>query len=139
MDGVLNKNNRLFLMPDLKNAYFGNCIIWGTSSVEFTTIQDDKHEFYFVLDKCYIKDKDNTINTQDKTHFKNITRSGDNDPGFKSIEENKYDFRLKKTSGSKIINAGSIDIASPYPFDFDQHSRLNDNAPDLGAFEYIPE
>jgi hypothetical protein len=123
---------------DLKTAYFGNCIIWGTYAVEYTAIEDSKYAFNYVFDKCHIKDDNNTINTQDQTHFKNITRSGDKDPGFVSIEEYKYNFRLKKIKGSKLINAGNIDIATPYPTDFDNHNRLNDDAPDLGAFEYIP-
>ena len=123
---------------DLKTAYFGNCIIWGSLPLEFYTLEDKNYAFNFVLDKCHIKDSENAINTQDQTHFKNVTRGGDNDPGFMSIVENKYNFRLKKIKGSKIINAGNRDIAIPYPLDFDKHSRLDDDDPDLGAFEYIP-
>jgi hypothetical protein len=133
------KYDEIEYFGDLTNAHFANCIIWGNAAVEFSTLQDEKYSFNYLLEKCYIKDNDNSINTQDKSHFKNITRSGENDPGFKSIVENKYNFRLKKIQGSKIINAGNDSIAKLYPFDFDKHSRVDDIAPDLGAFEYIPE
>ena len=47
----------------------------------------------------------------------------------------KYDFQLD--SLSKAINLGNNEDSRNYPFDLKGRSRLNDEAPDAGCYEWI--
>ena len=59
----------------------------------------------------------------------------DADPEFVSRPDS--DFRL--TADSPAIDAGDPVIGSLYPFDFEGKSRIDDSAPDIGAFEWLEE
>ena len=50
-------------------------------------------------------------------------------------EMQKYDFQLD--SLSKAINLGNNEDSRNYPFDLKGRSRLNDEAPDAGCYEWI--
>jgi hypothetical protein len=55
------------------------------------------------------------------------------DPLFADISE--YNYAIDSLSPAK--NIGDIDIATLYPLDLNQNSRLADTGPDLGALEWI--
>jgi hypothetical protein len=120
---------------DLTQANFGNCIIYGNFTPELILANNAQHAFNFVFDHCLIKDANKFIDVSDNTKFiKNIIGSND-DPGFQSLTNYKWNFRLKRTSGA--IGAGNSDIAAQYPLDYYGASRLGILGPDIGAFQYI--
>jgi hypothetical protein len=134
---------------DLKQAYFGNCIIYGSSSYELFIVGVPGYQLNYQFEYCLIKyDINNNIDTSyinvaDQTKFtRNIFSTNDcsdiqngcyNGPVFNSTYTYKWNFELDSLSLAK--DAGSLDIARLYPFDYYQKSRLSDNGPDMGAFE----
>jgi hypothetical protein len=56
------------------------------------------------------------------------------DPRFVNISENNYNI----DSLSPARNIGNVEIAKQFPIDLNNYSRLEDEGPDLGAFEWIP-
>ena len=119
---------------DLKTATFGNCLIFGNSALELAMDSDAIHPFNYLFDHCLIKDVDNQLDFSDQSKFKNTIRGKVDDPGFISIEQYKYDFRLAKKSIA--IDAGSKEIGNLYPQDYYNHSRIDDDGPDIGYAEF---
>jgi len=120
----------------LHNAYFGNCIIYGNNETE---IQAEKHDageiFNYMFENCLLKvDPKSGINTSDPIHFKNNLINSE--PGF--VDRNLYDFSLSESSSA--INQGSRAITDLFPghlnFDLNTVSRISDENPDVGAYEF---
>ncbi len=129
--------NGITYVYDLKNAYFGNCIIWGNKETESVAdgYSDQGILFNYKFDNCILKiDPKSNINTNDPAHYKNIILN--NNPLFKNYFE--YDFMLKENSPA--INKGNIQITNMFPsllnFDLNNISRINDAAPDIGCYEF---
>ena len=115
---------------ELKKARFNNCIIFGNNTYELGFDSLPSAAMNYSFEHCLIK-TGQTIDTIDR-HYENVIEN--NDPAFISIED--YDFRLDTLSPA--IDAGDVQTGELYPRDILNNSRNTDEAPDLGAYEYIP-
>ena len=106
-----------------------NSIIWGDkeSEIEFGNNKDYFFEFNF--DKCVMKLDDSTYTSTPENFFDVIIK----DPKFDSLAV--YNYQLDTLSPAK--DAGAIEYGELVPFDFNDISRLTDNAPDIGAYERV--
>ena len=61
------------------------------------------------------------------------------DDNYKLLDsrEQRYDFNIKAESNA--INHALYQDALLYPYDLNGNSRIADNAPDAGCYEYISE
>jgi hypothetical protein len=120
---------------ELEEATFTNSIIYGDGGDQGNEIViDDAGDggFNYLFDHCLIRVNEDF--EPDQERFKNIIWSPQQGPRFMS--RTNYDFRLDTLSPA--INAGSREYGNLNPTDFDGESRMNDEAPDLGAFERVP-
>ncbi|MDY0142703.1 MAG: choice-of-anchor Q domain-containing protein [Bacteroidales bacterium] len=114
---------------DLKNAYFGNCIIYGSRDNEIVLDLAEDAQANFRFDNCLIKSKEYE-NIQGSDYF--IDNIWNENPKF--IETTKpFDYHLDTLSPAK--DTGKPEIGQLVPNDQDGNSRLSDNAPDIGAYE----
>ncbi|MCF8378378.1 MAG: hypothetical protein K9H49_02305 [Bacteroidales bacterium] len=115
------------------NAYFGNCIIWGILDEEIVFSNDESTEFNYVFDHCLLKTLENI---SDEGLYPGCFKN--NDPLF--VDYTINDYRLDTLSAAS--DRGSIDVINNSIFelsnDLDGNSRISDEAPDLGAYEFIP-
>ena len=121
-----NANNIIY-QGDMKNAYFGNCIIWGNNDEEILPDNLAGTAFNYQFYHCLLKTK------LDTTHpnFLNCIRNSD--PLFKNTD--KYDFHL--TTGSPAINKGDITLDTYIRTDLDGIARLPGVSPDLGVYQFV--
>lgn len=114
-------------------AYFGNCIIYGNLDEEILYSNDESVSFNYTFDHCDLKTE---MEISDETYYINCIQN--KDPLF--IDYNKVNFRLDTLSpvsdiGSmEVITSSQINIEN----DHDGNSRISDEGPDLGAYEFIP-
>ena len=122
---------------DLLKAYFGNCIIYGSLEDELlmSKYTGKALEFNYQFDHCLLRTTGDVSDTQ---HYVNCIVN--DDPLFTEIEY--YDYSLDSII-SPAINSGSISIINeaslPLSNDIIGNSRISDEAPDLGAYEFIGE
>ncbi|MCK9254362.1 MAG: hypothetical protein GX793_02070 [Bacteroidales bacterium] len=114
---------------DLKDAYFGNCIIYGSKDNEIKLDFDNRSLTNFRFDNCLIKQKDYK-NFEGTDFF--IDNIWNENPKFKEITK-PYDYELDTLSPAKDI--GKLNISQQVPLDQLGNNRLLDGKPDLGAFE----
>jgi hypothetical protein len=117
----------------LTKAYFGNCIIYGSRSVELGLGDNGSNELNYEFENCFVRIEEEVenIDITDETRFKDVVFS--KDPQFVSTQRYEYDFHLDTLSPAK--DAGAVSIANRVPIDFDGEDRTADSKPDLGAFE----
>jgi len=126
-----NSNNIQTSYRDLTDAYFGNCIIYGSrdNEIELDLSVDAMANFRF--DNCLIKYKDYSDLIPSDFFIDNIWNES---PKF--IETiNPFDYQLDTLSTAK--DAGKVSISNIVPLDQNGNSRLADGHSDLGAFERI--
>lgn len=113
----------------LTDAYFGNCIIYGSrdSEIEIDLSVDAMANFRF--DNCLIKYKEST-DLESSDFF--IDNFWNDSPKFVETV-NPYDYQLDTLSPAK--NTGKLSIGNIVPLDQNGNSRILDGHPDLGAFE----
>ncbi|HDR88783.1 MAG TPA: right-handed parallel beta-helix repeat-containing protein [Bacteroidetes bacterium] len=122
------------LTADLVAAEFGNCIIDGRKETELGLSRwNEEGLFGYRFSSCYLKAPPDLF-ANDPEHFENIFT--DTDPGFVSLYD-PPDFTLLPEAFAR--DKGDWEIAQQVPFDLAGNSRLVDGAPDLGAYETIPE
>ncbi|MCD4698746.1 MAG: hypothetical protein K8S16_21145, partial [Bacteroidales bacterium] len=115
------------------NAYFGNCIIYGNLNEELFFSEDNATEFNYTFDYCLLKTQED-ISDQElyPNSFKN------SDPLFVDYSTDNY----RPDTLSPVSDVGSIDIidssAVDISLDLDKNSRIADEGPDLGAYEFVP-
>jgi hypothetical protein len=127
-----NLNDTAIFMGELVNAGFGNCIIYGDKKTEIGfNFLEGIGENNYKFDHCLIKVDTSKLNISNLDFFYKIYINSD--PGFISFEN--FNFQLDTLSNAK--DKGSVEIASKFPLDFFQHSRIQDTGPDLGAYERI--
>ncbi len=122
---------------DLKKANFGNCIIYGDAFQEVNFVDTIGYQMNYVFNHCLIKDTTLYLDVSDQNKFIKCMITERYNPGFKLIDNDNiaFDFQLTRTSIAR--NVGDTSIANLYPVDYYGISRIADNGPDLGAFEYI--
>ncbi len=116
---------------DLENAYFGNCIIYGSKEdeIEFDFVSEDKNSANFKFENCLLKLSDS--DTYEATDFF-VDNIYNESPEFVETVS-PYDYHLDTLSPAK--DAGKLVIGQEVELDQDGNSRLMDSNPDIGAFE----
>ncbi|NVO03487.1 MAG: right-handed parallel beta-helix repeat-containing protein [Bacteroidetes bacterium] len=115
----------------LTNAYFGNCIIYGTNSENEELGRDSfpvAGAFSYKFQNCLIK---TTVNTSNVNYFLNCIIN--QDPSFTDYSNNDYQL----SSNSPGINTGNSAISNmwtPILMDLNNNPRTVGNA-DIGAYE----
>jgi hypothetical protein len=123
--------NPITYLGDL-NAYFGNCIIYGNLDEELLFSEESAVDFDVTFESCNLRTEESIDNNRYIDCFKNL--------GPKFVDVAIHNFRLDTLSPvsdkgkMEVINASLIDIKT----DLDGNSRIADEAPDLGAFEFVP-
>jgi len=116
------------------NAYFGNCLIYGNLNEELLFSEEEGTDFIYKFDHCVLKSE---MDISDENHYVNCYLNLD--PLFIDYAENNY--RLDTLTN--VADLGSLEIVQDSQIeinlDLDQNSRIEDSAPDPGAYEYIPE
>jgi len=124
-----NQGEKLYLGP-LERAEWKNSIIWGNLSSEIEFGKHNETPFNYFFDHCIVKLHD-TISVSNEKYYRSVKKNMD--PKFKNTLE--YLYELDTLSLAK--DAGNIEIGEMVPLDIRNQSRLNDVAPDLGAFERV--
>ncbi len=111
------------------NARFGNCIIYGnkTDEIYFDSKGEGRFEFSYV--NSLLKTSENSAPSGSF-----VQSVFNEEPKFTGISASVY----KVDSLSPARNVGNVEIATLFPLDLDNNSRLEDEGPDLGALEWVP-
>jgi len=117
---------------EYEKAEFRNSIIYGNSGMELVIDSYDDRQMNYMFDYCLTKIDTDSIDYTSDPLFSNIINN--QDPRLVSVPDT---FSLD--SVSPAINAGLASYAVGTPFDFEGKNRLDDEAPDLGAFEWIED
>ena len=121
-------NNENIQIRNLNNAYFGNCIIYGSLSTEISFDNNENGQFNFTFDHSLLK-IDPNMNTLSNNYINIIKNS---DPLFTDYLNN--DFSLKENSPA--INSGNFQISQNNNLLFDLNEVNRNDPPELGAYEY---
>ncbi|MEI8085548.1 MAG: hypothetical protein WCG93_04955 [Paludibacter sp.] len=118
-------------------SHFYNCIISGSSENEFSLASRFEIQYNGTFKNCYIKTQKALVLPQ----FTSIRWYNKNDTVFKSTrydyEKNTYfNFTLDSVSPARGI-ADRI-ISRRYRYDLNGNNRMEDGAPDAGAYEWEP-
>ncbi|MCB0804525.1 MAG: hypothetical protein KDC05_01930 [Bacteroidales bacterium] len=115
------------------NAKFWNCIVYGNVDEELLFSEDEAVAFNYTFDHCLLKTE---VNLDNDPHFINCIKN--EDPLFVDYGVNNY--RLDTLSpASDIGSLAAIDSAYfDVSVDLEGISRLADDGPDLGAYEFVP-
>ena len=122
---------------DLTEAYFANCIIYGSNLNElgFDRNDDAQFEFFFEHDIIRLRKSDfidfTWLDFDEPARFDQI--SWNVDPKF--VDPFAGDVQLDTLSGA--ANIAKLSLSQQIPFDLLGVSRLNDAGPDLGAYERV--
>ncbi|TRX66031.1 hypothetical protein [Carboxylicivirga sp. M1479] len=131
----VDKNDKEQIVP-LKKADFNNCIIYGSAYSEvgfdfkFTNPETPEIDANYLFNNAIIKVSDD-FDISDPSKFINVIKN--EDPSFISYQD--YNYQLDTLSVAKDI--GSFELAEPFPFDLLGNNRLQDEGPDLGAYERL--
>ncbi|MFP4448945.1 MAG: right-handed parallel beta-helix repeat-containing protein [Bacteroidales bacterium] len=116
---------------DLEKASFVNSIIYGNQGNEIGFDFKEGAESNFTFDHSLVR-----INPDFNTGTDNFNAVIVNkDPEFVA----PYDFKYQLDSLSPAIDAGNPETGQEYPYDILNNSRIEDEAPDIGAFEHVPD
>ena len=127
-----NGNSKIY-SNDLTKAFFGNCIVYGSNITEVELANNSEKEFNYFFDHCIIKVPE-TFNTSNKDNYNKVLKSISYDPLF--IDPYiKYNYTLDSLSPAR--NIGSLEYSDIIKLDIMSNSRLDDEGPDLGAYEWI--
>ncbi|MCX7986976.1 MAG: hypothetical protein N2662_08560 [Bacteroidales bacterium] len=133
------ENTRKIFYGELEKAEFANCILYGEIETSIKLVSSNNHAFEYIFDHCLIKGTNDLISSSGSNRFvKSKISDKESASIFQKIdlENYYYDFRLNKSSPAR--ESGSFSIASEYPIDLSGKSRIYDDAPDMGAYEYYP-
>jgi hypothetical protein len=133
---VLLKNyyediNGNYQIRTIEKAFFGNSIIYGSRESEFELDSFPNTIMNYEFDHCITRIDPEGFNLNDQTRFKMIFNN--EDPKFDSTEVNNY--QIDTLSAAK--DRGLVDFALLYNLDILGISRLDDDGPDIGAYERV--
>jgi hypothetical protein len=120
----------LYTGGEFENADFRNSIIYGSQSMEILIDSYDNLQLNYLFDYCLTRISSDSSSYLEDPLFTNIINN--EDPLFDSIP-----IIYELDSLSPAIDAGLPGHAIELPFDLNGNSRLDDGAPDLGAYEWI--
>jgi len=111
---------------ELKNAYFGNCIIYGSLSTEVSFQKNNSGLYNYMFDHCLIKITEDTSSSNFNNCIINL------DPyELEEIANNNFEL----LQGSPALNNGSYQISLDNNNVSDINNILRNNPPDLGLYE----
>jgi len=113
---------------EYEKAEFRNSIIYGNSRMELVIDSYDDKAMNYLFDYCLTKIDTDSMDYESDPLFSNIINY--EDPRLVSVPDT---FSLDTLSPA--INAGLPAHAISVPFNYEGKNRLDDEAPDLGAFE----
>jgi hypothetical protein len=125
--------------PNVLDANFNNCIIYGNDNPEIILDENDGADFGFKFTNCLIRFQDNNNNFPGDNYNLNNGELYDNcifnsDPDFKLPFEN--DLRIGEDSGANNLGNDLYDFfAAQVPVDILNTNRTT--SPDLGAYQHI--
>jgi len=111
-----------------EKAEFRNSIIYGNARMELVIDSYEDLPMNYFFDYCLTKILTDSLDYENDPGFSNIINN--EDPKLDSIP---VSYSLDTLSPA--MNAGLPEHAITVPFDFDGNNRLDDEAPDMGAFE----
>ncbi len=117
---------------EYEKAEFRNSIVYGSARMELVIDSYNDHQMNYLFDHCLTRIDTDSIDYTTDPLFSNIINN--ENPLLVSVPDT---FSLDTLSPA--INAGLPAHAVGVPFDFEGKNRLGDEAPDLGAFEWIEE
>ncbi|MCK9168092.1 MAG: hypothetical protein M0O94_05980 [Bacteroidales bacterium] len=126
----VDPDNNLYPV-DLINAYFGNCIIFGNKDEEIGLDYVEEADFVYSFTHCLLKTK----------------RTIDQEPEFVGCLANENPYFADSTLNffpdsliSPAVNLGALSVLQSEIFDLSKDirgaSRIDDEAPDAGAYEF---
>ena len=127
---LIDNKSGVRFVGDLKEAIFGNCIITGNRVNELLVSMDKQGLSNYLFDRSLIQIAD-TFKLIEPNRFVDIIRNVN--PRFKS----PYKGNFELDTLSIVKDFGKINYAKFYPTDFKDENRLDDEGPDLGAYERI--
>jgi hypothetical protein len=113
-----------------ENATFLNSIIYGSKAMELLIESYNNLQLNYQFDYCLTRIHEDSLSYLDDPLFTNIINN--EDPLFDSIP-----VVYELDSLSPAIDAGLPAHATEFPLDLNGNSRLDDAAPDMGAYEWI--
>lgn len=127
-----NGDSKLYV-NDLAKATFGNCIVYGSNITEVELAKNSEKEFNYFFDHCILKVPEK-FNASNKNHYNKVWKDISYDPLFIDPYE-KYNYALDSLSPAR--NIGSLEYANITPLDIINNTRVDDEGPDLGAYEWV--
>ncbi len=118
---------------DLTNAYFANCIIYGSREDELELDFATGAMANFRFDNCLIKYK--TPSELEGSDFFIDNIFNENPKFVETIAPYDYQLDTSSSTTSSAKDVGKLSIGNLVPLDQNGNSRLADGKPDLGAFE----
>lgn len=129
---VMVSNNDTAKVVEFEPSYFRNSIITGSQRNEILIKTKNTGDVLpVVFDNCLLRQ---TFTEKEEIYYKdNIFITDAKLPLFSNTI--KLPFALD--SLSQAINRGNLEYAKPFEFDILNNSRVADQKPDLGAYEYF--
>lgn len=129
---TFDEDGKGYLYPDgeFENAVFRNSIIYGSQPMEILIESYHGLQLNYLFDYCLTRIHEDSVRYLNDPLFTHILNN--QNPLFDSIPV-KYELDTL----SPAIDAGLPFYAVEFPFDLKGNSRLDDEAPDLGAYERI--
>lgn len=122
--------NGNYQVRPLEMAKFANCIIYGNKETELLIDEyPSSPTFNYEFKNCLIKAGSDLITTN-TNHWINIFKN--EMPGLKDPTNEHFELDTL----SFCINKGDLNIGALFPWDINGNSRISDNMPDLGAYEF---
>ena len=119
----------------LKAADFQNCIVFGRNENEvrfdFNVEEDEEITDWINVNFSHSLVKMLPDRAEGFSHAFDESVIFNEDPAF--IDVSEYNYQLD--SLSVAVDKGSADVARDFPKDINGNNRLDDDAPDMGAFE----
>jgi len=123
-------NLEVHIGGEFERAEVRNSIIYGSNRMELLIESYEDQQLNYRFDYCLTRFDESEYDYLNDPLFTNIINN--EDPLLVAVPDT---FELD--SLSPAINAGLATYAIEYPFDLNGNSRLDDEAPDLGAYEWI--
>jgi hypothetical protein len=120
----------------LNSANFYNCIVDGNLDNEMAFIKKEDVGYNVEFNNCVIKTNKNIVDDFPSSFndclFNDTVK-------YRSVK--RWDYNFAPDSGSVVINRGNIDFinSDKLQFDIRGNSRMQDERPDIGAYEWLGE
>jgi hypothetical protein len=127
-----DKNLVLYAGGEFEKADFANSIVYGSNQMELVIDSYDDEQLVYRFDHCLTRMDEKKYDYLSDPLFTNIINN--ENPLLDSIP---YSYELDTLSPA--MDAGLQEHAIKFPLDLNGNGRLEDDAPDMGAYERIEE